>query len=74
MGLVVVEAARKAAMPDKPQRSSSGQWVPYKDKKVRGIFYYNKVSRVSQWEQPPDYIKDRTYVMKEATFGMSFYH
>lgn len=33
-----------------------------------------QVSRVSQWEVPSDYVKDRTYVMKPATFGMSFYH
>jgi hypothetical protein len=48
--------------------------VPYKDKRGRGIFYYNKVSRVSQFEMPPDYVRDKTYVMKEATFGLSFYH
>lgn len=55
-------------------RDGKGQWVPYKDKRGRGVFYYNKVTRASQFEVPPDYVRDRTYVMKEATFGMSFYH
>jgi hypothetical protein len=32
------------------------------------------VTRASQFELPADYVRDRTYVMKEATFGMSFYH
>ena len=49
-------------------------WVPYKDKRGRGIFYYNKITRHSQWEQPHDYVYDKMYEMKEATFGMSFYH
>ncbi|CAM9750068.1 unnamed protein product [Chrysoparadoxa australica] len=51
-----------------------GKWVPYNDKLGKGIFYYNTVSRESQWEVPPDYVKDREYIMKTATFGMSFYH
>ncbi|KAG5182553.1 ankyrin repeat-containing domain protein [Tribonema minus] len=51
-----------------------GQWVPYIDKQGRGIFYYNKVSRETRWEQPPDYVQDKAYVMKSATHGMSFYH
>ena len=49
-------------------------WVPYKDKRGRGIFYYNKITRHSQWEKPSDYVYDKMYEMKEATFGMSFYH
>ncbi|CAM9425569.1 unnamed protein product, partial [Laminaria digitata] len=51
-----------------------GQWVPYADKMGRGIFYYNKVSRESRREPPEDYVKDKEYVMKSATFGMHFYH
>ncbi|KAJ1449184.1 ankyrin repeat-containing domain protein [Pelagophyceae sp. CCMP2097] len=54
--------------------SGVGEWRPYRDKRGRGIFYYNKVSRVSQYEIPDDYEKDRSYIMKEATFGMHFYH
>jgi ankyrin repeat protein len=54
-------------------RSPYGQWVPYKDKRTKKVFFYNKVSRVSQWDRPPDYVHDATYLKKEATFGMSFY-
>mmetsp|Transcript_24607 Transcript_24607/g.46233 ORF Transcript_24607/g.46233 Transcript_24607/m.46233 type:complete len:473 (+) Transcript_24607:180-1598(+) len=54
--------------------SSYGQWVPYLDKKKNEIFYYNKVSRECQWEEPGDYKKNLTYVMRRATFGMHFYH
>lgn len=54
--------------------SAYGAWIPYLDKKKNEIFYYNKVSRESQWEEPKDYKKDLTYVMKRATFGMHFYH
>lgn len=68
------EAARRRAMEDRPQGKVESQWVPYKDKRGRGTFYYNKASRVSQWEVPKDYVRDRSYVVKEATFGMSFYH
>lgn len=55
-------------------RSAIGQWVPYRDKRGRGIFYYNKVSRVSQFEVPVDYQKDPRYVVRDATYGMHFYH
>eukprot|EP00752_Nemacystus_decipiens_P013475 g11934.t1 len=51
-----------------------GQWVPYTDKMGRGIFYYNKVSRESRRQAPEDYVKDKEYVMKSATYGMHFYH
>jgi hypothetical protein len=33
-----------------------------------------QVSRETRWERPPDYVEDRAYVMKSATYGMSFYH
>lgn len=69
------EAARRKALENGGQaRDGKGQWVPYKDKRGRGVFYYNKVTRASQFDVPADYVRDRTYVMKEATFGMSFYH
>jgi ankyrin repeat protein len=58
----------------KGKKSAIGAWVPYRDKRGRGIFYYNRVSRVSQFEVPEDYEKDRRYLMKDATFGMHFYH
>mmetsp|Transcript_31092 Transcript_31092/g.41123 ORF Transcript_31092/g.41123 Transcript_31092/m.41123 type:complete len:484 (-) Transcript_31092:292-1743(-) len=55
-------------------KSAYGQWVPYIDKGTHQIFYYNKVSRQTQWDIPKDYVKDKSYVMKKATFGMHFYH
>lgn len=57
-------------------KSPWGQWVPYYDKasKNNRIFYYNLISRRSQWEKPSDYVYDKTYVPKDATYGMSFYH
>ena len=55
-------------------RPSWGRHRRYRDKRGRGIFYYNRVSRVSQFEVPDDYEKDRSYIMKDATFGMHFYH
>ncbi|CAH0376042.1 unnamed protein product [Pelagomonas calceolata] len=58
----------------KGKKSAIGAWVPYRDKRGRGIFYYNRVSRVSQFEVPEDYEKDRRYLMKDATYGMHFYH
>ena len=54
--------------------SSYGAWTPFLDKKSKEVFYYNKVSRECQWEEPKDYTKDITYVMKRSTFGMHFYH
>mmetsp|Transcript_11048 Transcript_11048/g.33593 ORF Transcript_11048/g.33593 Transcript_11048/m.33593 type:complete len:471 (-) Transcript_11048:1439-2851(-) len=51
-----------------------GQWVPYIDKISKKVFYYNKVSRQSQWEKPADYMMDKTYICKEATYGLHFYH
>lgn len=51
-----------------------GQWVQYKDKRGRGIFFYNTVSRESQWEEPIDYRVKQGAILKEATYGMSFYH
>lgn len=55
-------------------RNPWGQWDEYNDKRGRGIFYYNKVSRFSQWEQPPDFKKDNNRVVKDASFGLHFYH
>ena len=55
-------------------RNPRGQWVPYLDKQGRGVFYYNKVSRNSQFEEPADYVVDKRHIMTQATFGMNFYH
>ena len=55
-------------------KSPYGQWVEYIDKRDNSIFYYNKVSRASQKDKPKDFIKDKTRVVKESTFGHAFYH
>jgi hypothetical protein len=50
-------------------------WVEYIDKKTKNTFYYNKVTRRSQFEIPSkDYKPDKNRVITEATFGMNFYH
>jgi hypothetical protein len=51
-----------------------GAWVEYNDKRGKGIFYYNPVTRASQWEKPKDFKKDYMREVKDATFGMHFYH
>jgi len=56
------------------KKSPWGQWVQYNDKRGRGVFYYNVVSRMSQWDAPKDFKLDKKKEIKEATFGMSFYH
>ena len=33
-----------------------------------------QVSRMSQWDAPKDFKLDRNKEVKDATFGMSFYH
>ncbi len=55
-------------------KSPYGQWVEYVDKRDSSIFYYNKVSRSSQKDKPKDFIKDKTRIIKESTFGHAFYH
>jgi hypothetical protein len=54
--------------------SAMNAWIPYIDKRGRGTFYYNKVTRKSQFEVPHDYVPNKEYAAKDATFGMSFYH
>lgn len=73
------DMASVTAIPGYRQRSPWGAWVQYHDKKGRGVFYYNTVTRVSQWERPQDYIPNKDLgkikgIKKVATFGMSFYH
>lgn len=55
-------------------KSPFQQWVPYNDKRTKKRFFYNKVSRDIQWEEPPDYVYDEDYIVKDATYGMHFYH
>ena len=55
-------------------RNPWGQWVDYNDKRGRGIFYYNIISRVSQWEKPLDFVKNKERLVKDVTFGLHFYH
>ncbi|RYY86337.1 hypothetical protein EON63_05960 [archaeon] len=49
-------------------------WVEYRDKKTRKNFFYNTITRKSQFEVPKDFVADRTRLVREVTFGMSFYH
>lgn len=58
----------------KTSKSPFQQWVPYNDKRSQKRFYYNKVSRDIQWDEPPDYVYDKDYIVKDATYGMHFYH
>ena len=51
-----------------------GAWIEYNDKRGRGVFYYNPVSRASQWDKPKDFKKNYMREVKDATFGMNFYH
>ena len=55
-------------------KSPWGAWVEYNDKRGRGVFYYNPVSRASQWAKPKDFKKDYFREVKDATFGFNFYH
>jgi len=55
-------------------KSPWGAWVEYNDKRGRGIFYYNPVTRASQWDKPKDFKKDYMREVKDATFGFHFYH
>jgi len=51
-----------------------GQWVEFVDKRDGSSFYYNKVSRESRKDKPKDFKPDRKRIVKETTFGHSFYH
>jgi len=41
------QAAGKKGNSRNQKASAVGEWRPYRDKRGRGIFYYNRVSRVS---------------------------
>lgn len=49
-------------------------WVEYRDKKSKKAFYYNTVTRKSQYDKPKDFKPDRNHLVKDVTYGMSFYH
>ncbi len=55
-------------------QSPFGMWVDYIDKRDNTIFYYNRVSRISQRDKPKDFTKDKKRIVKETTFGHAFYH
>jgi hypothetical protein len=55
-------------------RSPHGAWVEYIDKRGGGPFYYNPVTRKSQWIKPGDFKVNKSKEPKLATYGMSFYH
>jgi hypothetical protein len=55
-------------------RSPYGAWVEYMDKRGGGPFYYNPVTRKSQWTKPGDFKVNKSKEPKLATYGMSFYH
>lgn len=38
------------------------------------VFCFIQVSRMSQWDPPKDFKLDNKKEIKEATFGMNFYH
>eukprot|EP01039_Chlorochromonas_danica_P010314 gene10314-11414_t len=78
------EAMKKAIQQEVQQSHQSGStlrkkkafeaWVEYRDKKTKKVFYYNTVTRKSQWEKPFGYLPDKNWLVRDVTFGMSFYH
>lgn len=49
-------------------------WLEYRDKLTQKTFYYNTVTRKSTMDKPKEFKLDRNRVVKEAIYGMSFYH
>lgn len=49
-------------------------WIEYRDKRTKKPFYYNTVTRKSTFDKPKDFKIDKKRIIKEAMFGMSFYH
>lgn len=78
--LAAQEEARQKANKELTQatgyrnKSPWGAWVEYNDKRDGGVFYYNPVTRKSQKSKPPDFRPNPKRLVKDATFGMSFYH
>ena len=67
-------ARERDGMVDLRNDDPTGKWILLNDKRGTGLFYYNTVSRISQRKVPLDYIPDPTKPIKDATFGMHFYH
>lgn len=55
-------------------RNPFESWVEYRDKKTKKPFYYNTVTRKSTFDKPREFKPDKNRLIKDATFGMSFYH
>jgi hypothetical protein len=47
-----VDPSREEAATSSESAGTSGDWKPYKDPQSGNIFWYNKVTGVSQWECP----------------------
>jgi len=60
---------------EKAQRKNPTEaWVEYRDKRSKKPFFYNTVTRKSTFDKPKLFRPDHKRIIKEATFGMSFYH
>ena len=55
-------------------RSAYGAWVEYREKKSGKSFYYNTVTRKTQWNKPKDFKPNKGKLVKEVLYGLSFYH
>jgi ankyrin repeat protein len=55
-------------------KTMSEAWVEYREKKTHKAFYYNTVTRKSTFDKPADFRPDRTRLVKDVIYGMSFYH
>lgn len=55
-------------------RSAYGAWVEYVEKKTGKPFYYNTVTRKCLRNKPKDFKPNKARLVKEAIFGLSFYH
>lgn len=66
--------ASKAAAGSGAGRSAYGAWVEYVEKKSGKPFYYNTVTRKCVRNKPKDFKPNKTKIVKEAIFGLSFYH
>ncbi len=69
------EERERLALSEKAQRKNPSEaWVEYRDKRSKKPFYYNTVTRKSTFDKPKNFRPDRKRIIKEVTFGMSFYH
>lgn len=49
-------------------------WVEYRDKTSKKPFYYNSITRKSTFDKPKEFKPNKKRIIKDVTFGMSFYH